>query len=78
MVKQKRKDIQRQQNKENEGKSCESHLNEPWVVCHLRLPTLTHLTDTLNISHWTINGPISRVCVWTGEGDQVGNSKIYI
>lgn len=55
---QRRKDIQRQQNNENEKEACESHLSE----VKSRLPTLTHLTDTLNISHWTINGPISCVC----------------
>lgn len=61
--KHKRKDIQRQHNNENEGKASESHLNKVRVVGHLCLPTLTHLTDTPNISHWTINGPMSCVCV---------------
>lgn len=40
-------------------KACESRVSEAGVVGHITLPTLTRLTDTLDISHWTINRPVS-------------------
>lgn len=55
----KAKNERRQQNENERKKACESRASEAGVVGHVILPTLTRLTDTLNISHWTINRPVS-------------------
>lgn len=42
-------------------------LSEAGVVCYVILPALTHLSDTLNISHQKIKSPDSFVCTSVKE-----------